>query len=115
MSPAKHLELTGADNRLILENLTALSKIGAPVEIRLLVIPGYNDDEDNLRQTADFFKTISGLTLIRPLPYHALSTSKYASLGKEYRYIETTSEELDAAKRVGQYFEQAGFPIARPD
>ena len=115
MSPAKHLELTGADNRLILENLASLSRHGSPVEIRLLVIPGYNDDEDNLRRTAELLKEIRSLTLIRPLPYHALSGSKYAAIGDEYRFIGATGGELDAAKRVGLYLEREGLPVAHPD
>ena len=68
MDPLAHRKLTGQDNRLILGNLRELSARGAAIEIRMPVIPGLNDDERTIRQTAAFLKNIKTLTRIRVLP-----------------------------------------------
>ena len=56
MDPARHLELTGVDNKLILENLRRIGESGAAIWIRLPLIPGINDGEGNLSAVADFVR-----------------------------------------------------------
>ena len=43
-----HIRCTGRSNRLILENLRFLSDAGAKIEIRIPLVPGYNDDAETL-------------------------------------------------------------------
>ena len=54
-----------------------------PVAIRVPVIPGYNDDETNIRATAEFAKSLGDDVSIHLLPYHRLGESKNESLGKK--------------------------------
>ena len=49
-----HLELTGHSNAPVLMSLHRLSTEAKLVEVRLLVVPGHNDDEDTLRDTGDY-------------------------------------------------------------
>ncbi len=48
MDPEAHRRHTGADNRLILENLRLLSATGTEIWVRVPLIPGVNDDVANL-------------------------------------------------------------------
>lgn len=82
MDADKHRRGTGMDNRLILGNIRALRACGwdGTLMIRLPLIPGYNDDADNLARTAAFVKEV-GLREINILPYHRLGESKYEQLG----------------------------------
>ena len=41
---------TGSDNRLILENLRRLDECGIPLELRMPLMTGWNDTEDDLRK-----------------------------------------------------------------
>ena len=109
MDPLEHKKLTGVDNRLILENLAKLSGQGVPVEIRMPVIPGLNDDEENILRSAGFFKNLKQVTLIRPLPYHALSGSKYASMGKKHAMPAATGNENAAVRRVSEILKAEGL------
>jgi pyruvate formate lyase activating enzyme len=104
MDTQEHKRLTGVGNERILENLQRLCERGAPVEIRIPVIPGLNDGEDNLRQMELYFSTLKTLTAIIPLPYHALSGSKYSAIGKKSFMPEATGEEYAAAQRVSDFF-----------
>ena len=49
MDDTRHRLYTGVPNGLILHNLEALSRSGARIIVRVPVIPGITDDEENLR------------------------------------------------------------------
>ena len=112
MDTEEHKKLTGVGNRLIHENLERLSECGAAVEIRIPVIPNLNDGEENILQAAKFLKGIKTIKLIRLLPYHALSGSKYASIGKEHRMPDPGMDVHASIRRYFDILENAGLPVA---
>jgi len=109
MNPVEHKKLTGVDNTLILENLKLLSGSGANIEIRIPVIPGLNDNEENLKQTSHFLKNVK-VNRIVVLPYHPLSGSKYSSLGKTHNMPAATGKENLIAAEFGSYLQSEGLP-----
>jgi len=84
MDPAKHKELTGVDNRLILENARMIAATGKPMIIRVPLIPGHNDSKENIKALAEFMLSL-GLKRVDLLPYHSLGKIKYYRLGMEYK------------------------------
>lgn len=84
MDPAKHKELTGVDNRLILENARMIAVMGKPMIIRVPLIPGHNDSQGNIKALAEFMLSL-GLKRVDLLPYHSLGKIKYYRLGMEYK------------------------------
>jgi pyruvate formate lyase activating enzyme len=78
---ATHEKCTGIDNELILDNLVYLDSKGAKTEIRIPVVPNFNDDEIEL--IGEFLSKLKNTTKIRLLSYHNYSTSKYESLDFE--------------------------------
>lgn len=100
MDEEKHKEGTGASNRLILENLQRLDALGAETEIRIPLIAGFNDDEENLRKTADFIKTLKHCSGIKILPYHDLAQSKYEAMAIPFIRYQTGNKGL-AEKMLG--------------
>ena len=115
MNPQEHQKLTGVGNRLVLENLKKLFALGAQVEIRMPVIPGLNDGDENIRQLAEFLAGEKTLKRICPLPYHALSGSKYEAIGKNHAMPAVTGEELAAACRVADFLSARGLPVRIPE
>lgn len=81
MDSALHTKFTGMGNELIHENLRCLSRSGAAIEIRIPLIPGYNDDDINIDTTGSFLSGIDGIKKVIILPYHSLARSKYRALG----------------------------------
>jgi len=79
MDRAGHLKYTGVKNEQILRNLELLAEAGSAVVVRLPVIPGVNDDGDNLDTIAGFM-TAHGLRDIDLLPYHRSGSDKYQRL-----------------------------------
>ena len=75
-----HRKDTGVSNELILENLKNLSG-RADIIVRIPVIGGYNDNDEEIRQIADFLKQIK-IIKAELLPYHAMGEHKYTALGR---------------------------------
>jgi pyruvate formate lyase activating enzyme len=48
------------------------------------IIPGVNDDEKNIRQTAAFVSDSLSLNRVDILPYHHIAVEKYERLKKDY-------------------------------
>ncbi len=95
IDPEKHKAYCGVDNRLILENIRRLTRVArVPLLPRMPVIPGVNDDEENIRRTAEFMKS-TDLAYLNLVPYMRLGVSKYPQAG--YRYplpdVEPPTEE----------------------
>jgi len=81
MEPERHRKHTGMDNRLIHENLRKISETGTAVEIRMPIVPGYNDFPEDIEQTGCLLAGIRTLVRVRLLPYHAMAGNKYAAAG----------------------------------
>ena len=75
-----HRKGTGVSNELILENLKNLSG-RADIIVRIPVIGGYNDNDEEIRQIADFLRQIK-IIKAELLPYHAMGEHKYTALGR---------------------------------
>jgi pyruvate formate lyase activating enzyme len=78
----RHREWTGVSNKLILKNLQALGQAHARIWIRVPIIPGCNDDREQLQAIARVAASIPGVVQLNLLPYHPAGIHKRASLGQ---------------------------------
>ena len=85
MDPEIHRKYTGVSNERILDNLRALSGQDIAVRIRFPLIPGINDDRDNVEKMGAFLLGLSRIPAVDILPYHAIAGSKYQRFGYTYR------------------------------
>lgn len=85
MDPELHQKYTGVRNDQILENLKRINdQMDCEIWVRVPLIPGYNDDRENLLATATFVKeNLPKCTQIHLLPFHRLGEGKYEQLEKE--------------------------------
>ena len=85
MNPRKHKEFTGRSNELMIENAMMIAKSGmTELSIRVPVIPGFNDTEEEIRQIAAYTATLPNVKRMHLLPYHRLGQDKYTGLNREY-------------------------------
>jgi len=84
MDSAKHQELTGKPNNLILDNLRNAVECGSRIIVRVPVIPGHNDERENLLHLVEFIRDLGGIDGIELLPYHRFGANKYEGLGRQY-------------------------------
>jgi len=85
----RHRQFTGVSNELILTNLRALARRGCAISVRVPIIPGVNDDPENIAQLGQFVLSLAHPPPISILPYHKAGINKYARLNKPYALPET--------------------------
>jgi pyruvate formate lyase activating enzyme len=84
MDPVRHKQYTGVSNRRILANLEQLVASGGAVTVRIPVLPGINDTDDDIRQFARYLEKLPA-SEVELLPYHHIGAGKYKRLGLTYR------------------------------
>lgn len=83
-SSTAHQQWLGCDNRLILDNLRRLASAGAAMWIRMVIVPGVNDSERELRARLELAASTPGVERVDLLPYHAYGSGKYTLLDQTY-------------------------------
>lgn len=81
MDSAIHRQGTGLGNKRTLENLRWLDSQGIPLIIRTPVIPGFNDSEENIGNTAVFLSELENLCYYELLSYNPMGNDKRKRLG----------------------------------
>ena len=85
MDDAKHRENTGVSNGAILENLGYLFSEGANVVIRIPLVPGFNDSDEDLALLRAYLVAHSdAIHHAEIMKYHYFGSGKAAALGKPY-------------------------------
>ena len=83
MDTIEHERLTGQRNELILENIRKIGERGGTkIIVRLPLIPGINDSDENMKATAEFCCGLKNLREIELLAYHRLGAETYRKLGR---------------------------------
>jgi pyruvate formate lyase activating enzyme len=108
----KHIASTGVSNRLILENLSRLAARGSRVIVRIPVIPGVNEDEKTVRETARFLRSLGSISDISLLPYHRLGRDKYKGLEKEAAGGDFDPPTADSLGQMRKHLEASGFRVS---
>lgn len=80
----KHEEFTTRPNEKILQNARLIAEKASKLVIRVPIIPGFNDTEEEIRGIASFTSTLPGVNEIHLLPYHRMGQDKYEGLGRPY-------------------------------
>jgi pyruvate formate lyase activating enzyme len=110
MDSDKHQKWVGAPNEKILENLSILAETGAKIIIRVPLIGGLNDDEENIRATARFVAKLSGEKKeVNLLPYHKIAQTKYHKLGRPEDFQLLEEPGKDAQMKAIAIFREFGI------
>lgn len=105
-----HRKWTGVSNQIILENAVRIAS-RVPVRISLPLIPGVNDDRENLQKTAEF-AIQHKIEWIDLNPFHALGAAKYESLGMESPYEQFRSLEKEEVEQAAGIFRNSGLKVS---
>lgn len=76
-----HKRYTGVDNQLILENALRIADMGKDMIIRMILVPGVNDKEEEIIGRLKFIKNLGSNVKADIVKYRKLDAGKYASLG----------------------------------
>lgn len=104
MNDKKHIEWTGVSNKLILKNWEIVSKNMKNVVCRVPIIPGFNDNESEIKEIVDFISSI-GIKKMHLLPYHRLGENKYELIGANYfmkNVIPPSNKKMDTLLSIAK-------------
>ena len=110
MDEAKHRRFTGVGNDLILTNLKFLARHHSHVLIRIPVIPGVNDDLQNIDAVAEFLTPL-GLRDIELLPYHRLAHSKRERMHKQCGMEKVQPPTQEQVEAIAARLRRSGFDV----
>lgn len=100
VDPEKHRRITGASNERILANLRLIGQSGAPVLLRVPVIPGLNDDPADVAAIVRLTADIRDLRGVELLPYHNYGTNKYAGASQRYQLHRLSPPGAEQMRRL---------------
>ncbi len=105
IDPALHHRYTCCDNSPILRNLRALATMDIPYVVRVPLVPGVTDTNENLTAIAEAVRGLPNLLRVDMLPYNRAAGGKYRGCGREFRpgFDESRPVNADTAP-----FEAAG-------
>ena len=114
MDSALHKQYTGVGNERVLENLKKLAEENRELILRIPVIPGANDDMENIAATADFIlNELNGrVRTLQLLSFMRLGEEKYTSLGMPYEMKDVKMNRRSFQKHVNEladYFNSRGI------
>ena len=111
IEPQAHKRYTGCTNDLILQNLQVLSASGVPYVIRVPLVPGVTDTNENLTAIARTIKDLPGLLRVDLLPYNRAAGGKYRAAGMEFKAGYDENSPVNANVVL---FEKAGIKVSVP-
>ena len=113
MDAREHLRYTGVSNELILENYRLIAESGTDFMVRIPVIPGYNDDDENLWSLRKLILSNDHENLIKInlLPFHKIGSSKYMRFNMIYRMENVEPPSMDRMMELKQFFMKTGIKV----
>ncbi len=111
MDSKKHKRYTGVENEMILNNLEALDRNNAKIAIRIPIIPTINDDNKNIKETAEFLSKLNNIDSVDLLPFHNMMADKYKRLKIPFlvgNIKKPTDEKMNDLK---DFFKSYGFKV----
>ena len=103
IDPIKCKNLVGVSNERELKFAEYLSQNNIDMWIRQVLIPGYTDDENDLKKLKSFIDKLNSVKKVELLPYHNMGEYKWKKLGLNYDFKDVkvpTAEEVKNAKEI---------------
>ena len=110
VTPELHQRLTGKDNTPIKNNLVNVIRAGISRQIRMPVVPGMNDSEEELEAVALFLKN-AGESSVHLLPYHRMWESKLKKLHDTIKPPGISSLGEEELKKKAEIFTRTGLEV----
>ncbi len=101
--PEKYRTLTSVPLQPTLNFIDYLSEINKPVWVRYVLVPGYSDDENDLRDWATFISQYKIVKRVDILPFHQMGMHKWEEIGLNYKLKDIptpTRKEVEIAEDI---------------
>ncbi len=107
----KQFRYTAVSVKPVLKNLDLVVKHAAEVIVRIPLIPGITDTDENLSQLADYLDRMEFAGEINLLAYNPLGEDKYKKLNKERKLGKLKHQTPDELDHMKTFFEKYRFDV----
>ena len=111
MDDARHRQFTGVSNAPILANLRALAQVHQDIWLRVPVIPGINDREEDLAAAAALAASLPGIRQVNLLPYHNFGLFKSRRIRQAYLLERVEPPSREQMEHAAGIFSQRGLKV----
>ena len=109
IDPDKYQALTSVELKPTLEFMEYLSKINKPVWLRYVLVPGYTDNEKDLKAWAKYVSNFKNIERVDILPFHQMASYKWEGLGRSYELKDTPAPSKEEIKKAEEIFRSFGL------
>jgi pyruvate formate lyase activating enzyme len=111
MDDARHRKYTGVSNAMILDNLKLLGHEHRNIWVRVPIVPGINDADEDLAAAIRFAASVPGVKQVNLLTYHHTGAYKFSRLGRPYQAESIVPPDAEFFGRAATRLQSLGVPI----
>ncbi len=111
IKPELHEKMMAVKNDWILENIKYMDQNGYAFNIRMPIVPGYNDSDEIIDETIEFLKNLKSDFKTWLLPFHAYGKSKYPRIGMEWPMGDMKNMDRSEAEPIADKFRAAHLDV----
>ena len=109
-SPEKHKKFTGVAIDHTLDNLMKAAMTGKKLDVRIPLIGGMNDSEEDMREFIELFQTFAGENVtFEILKYHEFGKKKWGECGLTYEMTDEANVTYDQIKHFKEMIQENGL------
>lgn len=109
LDPDAYREITGGELAPTLAFAEKLAKLGKPMWLRFVLVPGLSDDFEMIGRLADYAKSLGNVERVEVLPFHKMGEAKWESLGYPYKLKATEPPSKELTAKVRGIFAERGL------
>jgi pyruvate formate lyase activating enzyme len=106
-----HRKYTGVSCNKILRNLERIVEGPAEVIIRIPVVPGFNDRQEDMGTMIDYLGGLKRIKAVDILPFHPYGMHKYRKFKREARQDGFKVPAPEQIEKIRDMFSDAGFTV----
>jgi pyruvate formate lyase activating enzyme len=109
----QHHRVTGIrDNQPVIEFGRRLARLGRPMWLRYVLVPGLTTVDSEMEQMARFGSDLGVVERVEILPFHQMGRYKWERLHLNYKLAETEPPSKQVIEAAEQIFRDAGLATA---
>jgi pyruvate formate lyase activating enzyme len=109
--PDTYFRITNQPLQPTLDYARRLSRLGRPMWVRFVLVPGLSDDFDNVEKVADICAELKTLERVEILRFHQMGKDKWHRLGLEYKLEDVEPPSAELSERVREQFRSRGLTV----
>ena len=112
MDDELHKRVIGVSNEMILENVKKIAQAGGKLQIRIPIIPRFNDSLEAFDEYGKFIKELGdSVELVQLLPYHKLGVVKWERLQRDTPVLEAVPPSDELVEKLKSRLEEYGLNV----